>query len=393
MIRALHRPSWLTGAAGDRLLALVFFAAGSIEVALQSDRKGSLVANVIAVAALTAPLAWRRRYPFAVLVVTVVDASLQAFVLLSADTILTVFLTLLVLAYTSGAHVPRPLTLLALPVMYTGIVLVNVGTNQHSTGDYAFPATVVTLCWLAGRAVRARTQLTEELHEAAIRAQEAHDAEAQRAMAEERRRIAREMHDVVAHSVSVMVVQAGGARRIIDRDPERAARAAAQIEYTGRAALVEMRRLLGLLHAGDDDGAALAPQPSFAELEALVSRSRDAGLPVTLQMVGEPRPLPAGIDLAAYRIVQEGLTNALKHAGATPTEVHVRWGETDLELEILDRGNGSKPASADGRGHGLVGMGERVRLYGGELETGRRRGGGFRLRARLPLEERERVRV
>jgi len=142
---------------------------------------------------------------------------------------------------------------------------------------------------------------------------------------------------------------------------------------------------------------ALAPQPSFAELDALVTRSRDAGLPVTLQVEGEPRPLPAGIDLAAYRIVQEALTNTLKHAGASPTDVLVRWHEHELELEVLDRGpahpGAGRANGSNAPGHGLLGMGERVRLYGGELDTGRRRGGGFRVRARLPFEERERVRV
>jgi signal transduction histidine kinase len=187
-----------------------------------------------------------------------------------------------------------------------------------------------------------------------------------------------------------MVVQAGGARRIIERDPDRAAEAAAQIEYTGRAALVEMRRLLGLLH-GEGDGGALAPQPSLAELDALLERSRAAGLPVELRIAGERRSLPAGIDLAAYRIVQEALTNTLKHAGASPTEVHLRWADDELELEILDRGRVGAPRNTTGGGHGIVGMGERVRLYGGELEAGRRPGGGFRVRARLPLVERERV--
>jgi signal transduction histidine kinase len=141
----------------------------------------------------------------------------------------------------------------------------------------------------------------------------------------------------------------------------------------------------------------LAPQPSFAELDALVARSRHAGLPVTLVIEGEPRPLPAGIDLAAYRIIQEALTNTLKHAGASPTEVLVRWREDELELEVLDRGpahpGAGRANGAAAAGHGLLGMGERVRLYGGALETGRRRGGGFRVWARLPFEERERVRV
>jgi signal transduction histidine kinase len=234
--------------------------------------------------------------------------------------------------------------------------------------------------------VRTRTRLTEELHEAAVREQEARELESQRAAADERRRIAREMHDVVAHSVSVMVVQAGGARRILGRDPDRAVAAAAQIERTGREALAEMRRLLGMLHRDDDEHDARAPQPTMAGVAALVERARAAGLPVELHVEGERRSLPAGLDLAAFRVVQEGLTNALKYAEHAPTDVHVRWGARDLELEILDRGPGPARDRLGGDGgHGLVGMRERVKLYGGDLEAGRRRGGGFRIRAKLPL--------
>jgi len=177
-------------------------------------------------------------------------------------------------------------------------------------------------------------------------------------------------------------VQAGGARRILEQDPARAVEAAAHIEEVGRAALSEMRRLLGVLH--HDDAEARRPQPTLRDLDALVDRSRAAGLPVTLAVEGEPRPLPAGKDLAAYRVVQEALTNAIKHAGAAPTEVTVRWTGEHLELEVLDRG---APAvrNGGGSGHGLVGMEERMRLYDGQLRTGTRTGGGFEVVARLPL--------
>jgi signal transduction histidine kinase len=383
-------PSWLRGQRADAALAIGLFIAGAGEVLTADKLVGSVALNLLVLAAMCAPLAWRRRWPLPVVAVTMGAGTLQGLLLTSVDEIATIFFLLIVLAYTAGAHQPRTPALLTLPVLFAGICGVNLGTHA-TTSDYLFPSAVALISWLAGRTIRARTLLTEELHEAAVRAEEAHAAEAHRAMAEERRRIAREMHDVVAHSVSVMVVQAGGARRIIDRDPDRAAEAAAQIEYAGRAALVEMRRLLGLLHAGEGEAGALAPQPSLAELDALVDRSRAAGLPVDVKVLGERRSLPAGIDLAAYRIVQEALTNTLKHAGATPTEVHVRWGEDELELEILDRGGGGTGRNGSGGGHGLVGMAERVRLYGGELEAGLRPGGGFRVRARLPLRERERV--
>jgi signal transduction histidine kinase len=383
-------PSWLRGAAGDRALALLLLATSVAEVLTADRLRGPLGLNLLAVAILTLPLAWRRRWPLGVLAFTMAAGTVQGLFLSSVDDVATVFFVVIALAYNAGAHLTRRRAFAALPLMFLGICGVNLGTTA-TTSDYLFPSAVVLISWLCGRALRARALLTEELHEAAIRAEEAHAGEAQRATAEERRRIAREMHDVVAHSVSVMVVQAGGARRIIARDPDRAAEAAAQIEYTGRAALVEMRRLLGLLHAGEGEAGALAPQPSLAELDALVERSRAAGLPVEVRVLGDRRPLPAGIDLAAYRIVQEALTNALKHAGATPTEVHLRWGEDELELEILDSGGTVAPRNGTGGGHGLVGMAERVRLYGGELEAGPRPAGGFRVRARLPLRERERV--
>jgi len=239
------------------------------------------------------------------------------------------------------------------------------------------------VAWLAGRGLRMRARLTEELHEAAAQAQEAHELQLARAAAEERRRIAREMHDVVAHSVSVMVVQAGGARRILEHDPRRAVEAAAHIEDVGRAALTEMRRLLGMMHHGEED-TGRAPQPTLRELDGLVARSRAAGLDVTLVVEGDPRPLPPGKDLAAYRVVQEALTNAIKHAGAAQTSVTVRWEPSSLELAIVDKG-GMAMNGSNGSGHGLVGMEERMRLYDGSLRAGPLTGGGFEVVAKMPL--------
>jgi signal transduction histidine kinase len=278
-----------------------------------------------------------------------------------------------------GAYTDHREVRIAPFAILAGVLGVTATWEDPVLTDFIFPTAFVLIAWLAGRGVRTRTRLTEELHEAAVRAKEAHEEEASRAAADERRRIAREMHDVVAHSVSVMVVQAGGARRILERDPRRAVEAAAHIEDVGRAALTEMRRLLGVLHHADER----APQPTMRELGALVERTRAAGLPVSLTVEGEPRSLPAGMDLAAYRVVQEALTNAIKHAGAAPTEVTVRWAPSHLELEIVD--TGSQAANGHGGGHGLVGMEERVKLYDGELRAGRRAGGGFEVVARLPL--------
>jgi len=295
------------------------------------------------------------------------------------------FFGLLLFPYMVGANVAGRLALVALPAVLaaiTAVALTNVG--QFVAGDIVFPTIFGVLMWLAGRVVRSRAELTAELHEAAQVAHEQREADAARAVAEERRRIAREMHDVVAHSVSTMVIQAGGARRILARDPQRAIEAAALIERTGREALSEMRHLLGVLHAGDE-AAALAPQPTLHELGALIERSRAAGLPVELHVTGELGELPAGVDLAAYRVVQEALTNALKHGGGR-AEVRVEHGGDELLLTVSDRGDGTPRPRAESGGHGLVGMRERVRVIGGDLRAGPRPGGGFEVEARLPLQ-------
>jgi len=203
------------------------------------------------------------------------------------------------------------------------------------------------------------------------------------AVAEERRRIARDLHDVVAHSVSVMTVQAGAARLLLDEEPKRAREPLLAVEETGRQALGEMRRLLGILRRAEGK-AALAPQPGLARLDDLVAQARAGGLPVELTVEGERAALPPGVDLAAYRIVQEALTNARKHGGPARAHVALRYGREALELEVTNDGGAS--ANDGSGGHGLVGMRERVALYGGELEAGPRASGGYAVRARLPVE-------
>ena len=208
-------------------------------------------------------------------------------------------------------------------------------------------------------------------------------AAADRAVAEERRRIARELHDVVAHSVSVMTVQAGAVRRLLRPDQERERQALEVIEATGREALTEMRRLVGLLR---EQGSMpeFAPQPSMRTVDVLLGTVREAGLPVELEVEGEPRELPPGIDLSAYRVIQEALTNALRYAGPAHAWVTVRWKARELELEVANDGR-SEPGRSDG-GHGLAGLRERVALVGGTIDSGPRTGGGFVVRAHLPLE-------
>src|SRR4051812_10422623 len=365
----------------DRVVAAVLAAAAVVEVLIVDARQGPLPANIALALIYTVPLAWRRTHPY-ILIACVLGASLaMAELLTPMEALFVPLLVILVVAYSCGARQDAGHAWLSLVLIAAGMLAVMSTMAGQSASDYFFPTMFMVMAWLAGRAIHSRTRLTEALHEAAAQAAEEHDDEVRRAAAEERRRIAREMHDLVAHSMSVMVVQAGGARRILDRDPARALEAAEQIERTGREALAEMRHLLGVLHPGEESRA-LAPQPTLAELDALIARACSAGLLVVLHEDGERRPLPAGLDLAAYRIVQEALTNSLKHAGGATTEVTVTWGELELVLEVRDRGR--VRITSDG-GHGLVGMRERVRVYGGELEAGPAKGGGWRVRATLPL--------
>jgi signal transduction histidine kinase len=213
------------------------------------------------------------------------------------------------------------------------------------------------------------------------------EAGARVAVAEERARIARELHDIVAHAMSVMVLQVGAVRHKLPETLEEDRDALGRVEQAGRTALAEMRRLLGAMR-NDGDGVELGPQPGLDALDSLVEDVRRAGLPVRLRVDGNPFPLPRGIDLSAYRIVQEGLTNALKHADATHAGVTVRYQPDELALEVADDGKG--PATTNGHGHGLVGIRERVSLYGGQMTMGAAAAGGFILTARLPVDRDQR---
>jgi signal transduction histidine kinase len=220
-----------------------------------------------------------------------------------------------------------------------------------------------------------------------MRLEQEKEFSAQLARNEERARIARELHDVVAHTVSVMVVQAGAARHIVETQPEQAVEALSAVETTGREAMAELRTLFGVI--APEDGAPRAPQPGMEQLPALVQRVRDAGLPAELHVTGAPRPLPPGLDLTVYRIVQEALTNALRYAGQVRTEIAIEFREDALKVEVLDEGNGQRVVPDPSTGRGLAGMRERVTLYGGTLEAGPRLGRGYATRAWLPLPGRE----
>ena len=255
----------------------------------------------------------------------------------------------------------------------------------HTTAEVFFIPIDFAVCWFAGFMLRGTADHAQAAEARAIVAERDREADALRAVVDERTRIARELHDIVGHSVSVMTVQTSGVRRLLHPEQEQEREALLAVERTGREALAEMRRVVGTLR-DPDGGPVLAPQPSLSRVDALVAHARETGLPVDLEIEGEPVSLPAGLDLTAYRLVQEGLTNAINHAAAAHAEVRVRYDDGHVEIEVSDDGRGkSGDAPSNGGGHGLVGMRERVSIYGGELEAGPRAEGGFRLRARLPV--------
>jgi signal transduction histidine kinase len=257
--------------------------------------------------------------------------------------------------------------------------------SSPSMPSWALMLVVGLGVWLAGNSVRERQQRVDLLEERAITLQRERTLSLRVARADERQRIARELHDVVAHSVSIMVVQAGAARTMLTRQPSQAAESLLAVEASGREALSELRNMLGLLTEVEPEPD-LAPQPGLDQLDALVSRVNQAGLPVDVRVDGSrPRDLSPGLDLTAYRIVQEALTNTLKHANGATAEVHIEYGAHDLRVEVLDSG-GTLQSERGGSGRGLLGMRERVALYGGRLDAGERPGGGFAVRASLPVQ-------
>jgi signal transduction histidine kinase len=368
----------------DRLLVLGLLVIGEVETLTSSEVEGPLVPNMVLVAAVAGSLLFRRSRPVVTILVMVVAATCGQLFLTGPPGLFSETVMLFVATYSVGAHAERREAFIGLAIAATAVVTISIFDDPS---DIFFPlAFFVVAPWLIGRTLRNHLMLARELAEKAERAEHAREEEEGRALAAERNRIARELHDVLAHNLSVMVVQAAAGRRLLERDPDRAAEVAQLIERTGREALAELRHVFGPVRRGD--GEPLQGPPSLERVDQLARRAREAGLPVELRVDGEPGPLPAGVDLAAYRVVQEALTNALKHAGAASASVRVGYSTHEVLVEVSDdgRGPGGNGGTAEfGGGHGLVGMRERVALYGGELEAGRRRGGGFLVRARLPL--------
>jgi signal transduction histidine kinase len=343
----------------------------------------SLWLEVPLVVAIIAPLLARRRFPFgapvavaiAVIVATLLDDRLvpnNFFVFLAGAA--AVFLMALLRDWRQAVA--------GLAIIFGAEAFVARADPNGGIGDFVFSNVLFAVVWIVGFSLGRKFEEADEAKERAARAEREREQQARTAVAEERARIARELHDVVGHSVSVMTVQASGVRRLLRPDQDREREALLVVERTGREALAEMRRMVGVLRR-PEEAPALAPQPSLDHLNRLVDQAREAGLPVELRIEGEAIQLPAGIDLTAYRLVQEGLTNVVKHAEATRAEVLVNYGDGYLEVTVRDDGKGL--GNGDGGGHGLVGMRERVSVYGGEIDAGPQTGGGYRLRAKLPL--------
>src|SRR5690554_506475 len=345
---------------------------------------------------MCAPLALRRLKP----VVSVVAVYLVGlFVLVQGYQTMGLYTTaVLVALYSVTAYGPRWASRTALVTGLLGCVVLtwSVAVSEPFTAFDTRASLVVLLitaplilvAWAAGRLRSSRLDAVHVREERLARLAVEREQELRLAAQAERARIAREMHDIVAHSLTVMVAQADGGRYAGAKDPGAATHALETIAETGRAALADMRRLLGVLRdeEGEDSDGSLAPQPASGDLESLVEQVRASGLQVSLVRMGTPRHLPPGVGLTAHRICQEALTNVMKHAGPEPTvTVLVQWTDTSLTIEVSDDGRGASTQTDDGQGHGLLGMRERAMMLGGTLSAGPRPGGGFRVRAQLPL--------
>jgi len=366
LVNWLERHGRLTDAA---LVLLVF--ATTVGASGRADLGGHGVPIALVVAL---PLLARHRYPLATLAVTttstiVVFAAWEFYNPLPAGIAL----------YTVASRCERRVSLIsggAALVALTPAVWSSAGSrNGFLLAGRLLPFVVA---WLVGDSVAVRRRYVRELEEKADRLEREREIEAARAVAEEQARIARELHDVIAHNLSVMVVQAGAADDVFETHPDRAHAAIRHVKTTGQAALAELRQLLGAVRR---DGAEYAPQPGLARLDELAAEVRAAGLEVTLTIDGSPRTLPTALELSAYRIVQEALTNTLKHAHANRAEIAVRYGVDTLDVEVRDDGTGN----GGGSGRGLIGMRERVGVFGGSLTAGPSRGGGYSVAARFPL--------
>jgi signal transduction histidine kinase len=375
----------------DAVLAAVLLVAGQIEVTHPNPASGFVGSAPTALSAVTAalivvPLPWRRRAPMAVLCAVAV---LMTAPHLFADVSLPFFgglVALLVATFTASRRAPEPADAYAVLVPFLTLGVLTFTVPSFDVGsEYVFAVPVFLLVWGAGQALRRWETQSRRLEAALAELARTHEAQTEAVVLEERARIARELHDVVAHNVSVMLIQSGSARLTLRRTPDRAEEALATLETAGRQAMVEMRNLVGILRPREEADE-LLPTPGLEALPALQETMRRSGLDATIRVVGAPRAIPPGLELSAFRIVQEALTNALKHAGRTRACAVVTFGADDLHLRITNGAPSGRPQSlAPGGGHGVVGMRERAGLYGGRLQTGPSDDGGYVVDVRFPL--------
>jgi signal transduction histidine kinase len=375
------RPALPRPGAVDARLGAVLVIAGQFDVWVGGS-SGSPAAAAALIALATVPVAWRRRWPLTVLVMATLGLGGLAIVEEDQAGVTAAFAALLG-SFTVGREVDPPRTWAA-PALLVTLFVSSLVIAEGTLNDLVFGGFLYVGAWGLGRVLRMRSSDVRELTQRATQLEHEREERAKAAVADERARIARELHDVVSHSISVVTIQAQAGRRRLPPEHQREIDDLRAVEDTARQAMVELRRLFGVLRA-DGDQPSLAPAPGMRELEQLVARTRAGGLQVDLTIEGERPRLAPGIDLAAYRILQEALTNILKHAGAARSTVTIRYTQSAVELCVEDDGNGA-PLETNEQGHGLVGMRERVSIYGGTLETASRPGGGFRVLARLPLE-------
>jgi signal transduction histidine kinase len=371
---------------GFALLVVIVAVESALEIALRHDPPGqpgppSWFA-VSAVALVVLSLLGRRRFGFAAPAALWLLCAALSFVDGRLAEPAGVFLAGMAAAFLLGNVRDTVQARLGLAVVLGCAAVIVYNLPDRAAGQFVFTPLLFAIAWLAGFALRERAAQAELAEARAIQAERDRETAARIAVAEERARIARELHDIVAHALSVMVLQVGAVRHKMPASTAQDRDALQNVEQVGRAALAEMRSLLGAMRR-DGDPVELAPQPGLSDLDALLADVRAAGLPVRMHIEGEQLALPRAIDLSAYRIVQEGLTNSLKHAGARQADVALRYGANEVQVEVRDDGRG--PSTDDGLGHGLIGINERVKIYGGDMQVEAGSGGGFILRARLPL--------
>jgi signal transduction histidine kinase len=380
----------------DTFWAVVLLGLSGLEIAADvTGGRDNRPVSAAAAFALCLVVALRRRIPERMLLLGLVTGAVQ---LVADIRINPADFALLVIVYTVASKGARWASRLALVLALSAAGLAEARWPEtYDTGwtrivQSVFLTIPFALAWVIGDSLRTRRAYYAQLEERAERLQREREAQSRAAVAAERARIARELHDVVAHNVSVMVVQADGAAYVLDASPEQAKQALGTISQTGRLALAEMRRLLGLLRESDDAGGEYVPQPGVDELDDLIEQVRGAGLPVRFAVDGRTRPLSSGVGLTAYRIVQEALTNTRKHGGpAAHASVRLTYEDAELRILIEDDGRGARTGrhddgGVDGLGQGLIGMRERIAMVGGTLDTGPRPEGGFRIKAALPLK-------